>query len=233
MADFTYINVCIFELNDKRDERLEILVRRTKEEALATRHKLLDAAEFLFQAQGVSRTSLNDIALQAGTSRGAIYWHFEDKAALYNALMDRFSAPCQQAVSGVDTTLYPDAMAALRALAWTPIELVLNDERARRLFTIAMHRVEFNEDLGAIWERHMSKGSEFIAMLERGLQAAQAQGLCAPELPLRPVALGLFALIDGLLTYATLDPSRVAELRTAGVALDAYLAGLRTPKPSR
>jgi TetR/AcrR family acrAB operon transcriptional repressor len=64
-----------------------ILVRRTKEEALATRHRLLDAAELLFQAQGVSRTTLNDIARQAGATRGAIYWHFKDKADLFNAMM--------------------------------------------------------------------------------------------------------------------------------------------------
>ena len=38
------------------------MARRTKEEALETRNKLLDSAECLFQAQGVSRTSLQDIA---------------------------------------------------------------------------------------------------------------------------------------------------------------------------
>jgi TetR/AcrR family acrAB operon transcriptional repressor len=57
------------------------MVRRTKTEALETRNSLLDAAEHLFQARGVSRTSLNDIANEAGTTRGAIYWHFKDKAA--------------------------------------------------------------------------------------------------------------------------------------------------------
>jgi TetR/AcrR family transcriptional regulator, acrAB operon repressor len=38
------------------------MVRRTKADAQATRDRLLDAAEHLFQARGVSRTSLNDIA---------------------------------------------------------------------------------------------------------------------------------------------------------------------------
>ena len=65
------------------------MVRRTKEDALATRSSLLDAAELLFQAQGVSRTSLADIAREAGTTRGAIYWHFKDKADLFNAMMER------------------------------------------------------------------------------------------------------------------------------------------------
>ena len=69
------------------------MVRRTKQEALATRHSLLDSAELLFQAQGVSRTSLQDIAQAAGATRGAIYWHFKDKADLFNAMMERVTLP--------------------------------------------------------------------------------------------------------------------------------------------
>ena len=38
------------------------MARRTKADAQATRSGLLDAAEQLFEARGVSRTSLNDIA---------------------------------------------------------------------------------------------------------------------------------------------------------------------------
>ncbi|WP_141397381.1 TetR family transcriptional regulator, partial [Polaromonas sp. AER18D-145] len=72
------------------------MVRRTKEDALATRHKLLDAAEHLFQAQGVSRTSLQDIARRAGATRGAVYWHFKDKADLFNAMMERVTLPLEK-----------------------------------------------------------------------------------------------------------------------------------------
>ena len=42
------------------------MARRTKADAQATRSGLLDAAEQLFEARGVSRTSLNDIAAGVG-----------------------------------------------------------------------------------------------------------------------------------------------------------------------
>ena len=74
------------------------MVRRTKAEAEQTRHKLLDAAEQLFLQRGVSRTSLNDIAQAAGTTRGAIYWHFKDKADLFNAMMQRVTLPMEEAL---------------------------------------------------------------------------------------------------------------------------------------
>ena len=64
------------------------MARRTKEDALATRHALLDAAERSFQVHGVARTSLAQIAEAAGLTRGAIYWHLKDKADLAKTLVD-------------------------------------------------------------------------------------------------------------------------------------------------
>ena len=77
------------------------MARRTKEDAAETRSRLLDAAELLFHEKGVSRTSLNDIALAAGATRGAIYWHFENKGDLLTALWERVALPMQQAFDEV------------------------------------------------------------------------------------------------------------------------------------
>lgn len=49
-------------------------MRRTRDDALATRHSILDAAEALFVRQGVSRTTLRHIASRAQVTRRAIYW---------------------------------------------------------------------------------------------------------------------------------------------------------------
>ena len=49
------------------------MVRKTKEEAQETRSAILDAAELVFKENGVSRTSLAEIATAAGVTRGAVY----------------------------------------------------------------------------------------------------------------------------------------------------------------
>ncbi|TXD80322.1 TetR family transcriptional regulator [Mitsuaria sp. TWR114] len=72
------------------------MARRTKQEAQETRARLLDAAEQLFHERGVSRTSLQDIAQAAGVTRGAVYWHFEDKVQLFNAMMERATMPLEE-----------------------------------------------------------------------------------------------------------------------------------------
>ena len=53
--------------------------RRTQEDSQATRRKILESAQRLFTRRGYERTSLSDIAKYAGVTRGAIYWHFENK----------------------------------------------------------------------------------------------------------------------------------------------------------
>lgn len=61
-------------------------MRRTKSEAEQTRNSILDAALTLFDEQGYTQTTLSSIARQAGVTRGAIYWHFENKDEILIAL---------------------------------------------------------------------------------------------------------------------------------------------------
>lgn len=55
-----------------------------------TRDTLLDAAEEMFVKRGVPGASMEQIAAEAGFSRGAIYAHFGSKEELLLAVMDRF-----------------------------------------------------------------------------------------------------------------------------------------------
>lgn len=92
------------------------MARRTKADANATRDRLLDAAECIFYAKGVSRASLADIANEAGTTRGAIYWHFKDKADLFNAMMDRVTHPLMQAIDGTQAMAHLAPLERLRGM---------------------------------------------------------------------------------------------------------------------
>lgn len=62
------------------------MARKTKQQALETRQHILDVALRLFSQQGVSATSLAEIANAAGVTRGAIYWHFKNKSDLFSEI---------------------------------------------------------------------------------------------------------------------------------------------------
>ena len=62
--------------------------KRTHAEALQTKQSILAAAQKIFTERGFAKASLSDIAREANVTRGAIYWHFENKSELLAALME-------------------------------------------------------------------------------------------------------------------------------------------------
>ena len=123
------------------------MVRRTKEEAAATRDSILDAAEILFAKQGVSRTTLQHIATAAGVTRGAIYWHFVDKGAVFSAMMDRATMPMDTAVKQLGEREIADPLQRLRDEMMAVLHIVATDEKARRVFEIATLKTEFTDEV--------------------------------------------------------------------------------------
>ena len=202
------------------------MVRRTKSEALATRSSLLDAAELLFQAHGVSRTSLNDIAVSAGTTRGAIYWHFKDKADLFNAMMERVTLPMEEALHSAGSQVDGDPVAHLRAAMLHALQKTATDEQTRRVFEVATHKVEYVPELSAVQARHLSVRNECLVQTEQGLkQAVRRRGVALP-IPVPAAALGLHVMVDGLIQNWLLDQQAFDLQRVGRQTIDAYLAGL-------
>jgi TetR/AcrR family transcriptional regulator, acrAB operon repressor len=204
------------------------MVRRTKADAESTRNSLLDKAEHLFQERGVSRTSLNDIALAAGTTRGAIYWHFKDKADLFNAMMERATLPLEEALAcvGDRANELEEPLLALRASMLSALNKTATDPQVRRVFEVATLQVEYNEEMRAVRERHLQVRNECVVRTAQGLEAAAKKSGMVLPMPLDNAALGLHVMVDGLIHNWLLDPTAF-DLETFGErALDAYLRGL-------
>jgi TetR/AcrR family transcriptional regulator, acrAB operon repressor len=202
------------------------MARRTKQQAQATRDLILDAAERVFQQKGVSRSSLNDIAQAAGPTRGAIYWHFADKADLFNAMMERVTLPLEASVRLAGDPARLDPVEDIRRSFTEALRCTVADPQMRRVFEIASHKVEYVDELQTVLERRMNTRTECLAQVERGLALAMRRGHLARRMPARAAAVGLHALIDGLIQNWMLDPKQFDLLRVGRQALDAYLAGL-------
>jgi TetR/AcrR family acrAB operon transcriptional repressor len=202
------------------------MARRSKEDALATRQRLLDAAEQVFLAQGVAGTSLNDIAVAAGTTRGAIYWHFTDKADLFNAMMDRVTLPLQSALAHVERDAAEDPLPALRAAIQSAFRQTVQDPQTRRVFEVATHKVEYVDSLCAVQARHLEMRSQGLGRFRQILLRSAAVRERRLALPARNAAQGLHALVDGLIQNWLLDPDAF-DLEACGKqTVDSYLRGI-------
>ncbi|HOZ32591.1 MAG TPA: helix-turn-helix domain-containing protein, partial [Tabrizicola sp.] len=67
---------------------LETLRRTQKDRSDSMRAVLLRSGRALFVRQGYAGTSTPEIVASAGVTRGALYHHFSDKAALFTAVIE-------------------------------------------------------------------------------------------------------------------------------------------------
>lgn len=206
------------------------MARRTKEDAMATRDSILDAAALLFERQGVSRTTLQHIASAAGVTRGAIYWHFEDKSAVFNAMLERATMPLESAMQADDEISPTDPVADLRAKLLTAFHLTATDPKTRRVFEIATHKVEYVDELNGVRDRHLLNFKQWLEQAETRMQTGIRHGVLRPDLDARATAISLWAITDGLIRLWLLTPSTFDIEQVGRSMVDAqidslYLAG--------
>lgn len=201
------------------------MVRKTKEEAWETRHRILDAAEQVFQRQGVSRTSLSHIATEAGVTRGAIYWHFRNKADLYDAMIRRVLDP-EEARGHEGMLAQNDPLHFIRDLTVEFLQRLARDPQYQRVLEIAWHKCEYVEEMAVVRDSHLECGRRFIALLEAAMRCAQEQAQLPASACPHQAAVGVMALLDGLMVNWTLEPSLFPLADYAPAIIDTYLAGL-------
>lgn len=208
-------------------------MRRTKIEAEQTRQALLDAAEAVFWIKGVTRTTLNDIARAAGTTRGAIYHHFRGKADLLNALLDRRRFPQEEelARNAADKTV--DPLDALLAICRSALELLAADKARQRLLAIMMHRCESLGELQKLADRRREEILRSRELFVRLLTRAAEAGSLSPNWPPRIAALTLHSVMIGLCDQWLRHP-RSFDLRREGVgSLQSLFASFEAQAPAK
>lgn len=204
------------------------MARRTKEEAAATRDSILDAAEKLFVEQGVSRTTLQHIASAAGVTRGAIYWHFDDKGALFNAMMERATLPFECALGVLGKAEEAHVLDDLRTFIVEIFRVTETNPQARRVFEIASLKVEFVSEMDAARVRRRQSQGDWMAQVVERLTLAQKGGQIRQDVQPQVLATGLWALMDGLIRNWMFEPESFSLIDTGDKLVGTMLAGVRT-----
>ncbi len=202
------------------------MARRTKAEAEQTRHAVLDAAERLFHAKGVSATSLGDIAAAAGVTRGAIYWHFRDKVDVFNAMMERVTLPLEELVHAAVNKNDGHALAGLRTVIVNTMQRMQRDEQIRHVFDITRNRAAYVAEMQPVHERLTRTRDAFVAHTKKALAAEATAQNATLLLPLEQAALVLHTQIDGMIHLWLMTPSAF-DLPSVGIAaFDVAVRGL-------
>lgn len=202
------------------------MARKTKADAQETRSQVLDAAELVFSQKGVTHTSLNEIALAAGVTRGAIYWHFKNKYDLIGALLERVKLPLDDMLAAQDADHADNPLGQIRAKSITVLQSCVSDPHLRAVCTILFHKCERIADAQPLMERHLASRAECAQELEGNFGAAIKSGQLPADTDPKLATLGLFSYIDGLIYNWLLDPDQFQLAAAAPRLIDTYLYGL-------
>ncbi len=202
------------------------MARRTKEEAQATRMSILDAAEEVFHEKGVANASLEEIAAAAEVTRGAIYWHFKDKAELFDAMMQRVVLPVDEMLQSASCCAQANPLELLRRATVDVLLRTARDARTQRIFDIAYHKCEYVGDATGVRERHIASQRQCLKTIEAGFRSCVDCGQLPKSVNPQEAAIGALSLVSGLIANWVLAPKSFSLERHAESIVDTFFRGL-------
>jgi AcrR family transcriptional regulator len=202
--------------------RLDQRTRAARAQGLEARDELLTAALRVFARRGYGQAGVDEIAAEAGYSKGALYWYFSGKEELLLALLDeRIDAPMREMVALLESAP-PDRDMSLEATR--EFARQLGEEREAVLLEREYWSLAIRDP--ALRARYAERQTELRGALAVALEA-RARHLGAPDLPMpaEEVARIVMSIIGGLVVDELIEPGSVRP-QLLGETLALVYAGL-------
>jgi AcrR family transcriptional regulator len=187
------------------------------DQARATRGLLIETARAFFAAHGFDATSLEQVQRQAGVSRGALYHHFTNKRALFEAALDAIEGEVGARIAAAAAE-HADPLDRLRAgsLAW--LELAA-DPGVQRIALLDAPSVLGWETQREVDKRHA------LGMISTVLaEVTKASGI--PDSTIEPLSHALLATLNELGLYVACASDHRAAEAAATEAVEVLLGRL-------
>jgi AcrR family transcriptional regulator len=180
--------------------------RAARAEGRQAREELLTAALHVFARRGYDQAGVDEVAAEAGYSKGALYWHFSGKEDLLAALLDeRIDAPAREMVALLQSAppgrdMSVEAARAFASRLREQPEAVLLD---REYWSLAMRDPELRT-------RYIARQTDLRRALAGALEA-RMQHLGTPDLPMgaEQVARIIMSVVSGLAIDELIEPGSV------------------------
>jgi TetR/AcrR family transcriptional repressor of nem operon len=194
----------------------------------ATRGRIVEAAADLIYAQGVERTSLDEVMAKAGVSKSQLYHYFADKDAL---VLEVIALQTERVLAAQQPHL--GALDSLRALrAWGQAIIRLNEQVHMGGCPLGSLANELANDSESARKRLAAGFEIWSDCIERGLTKMRERGALAASANPHELAVALLSAVQGgLLLSKTTQTSRPLEI-SIDMAI-AHVARLVCDPPSR
>jgi AcrR family transcriptional regulator len=202
--------------------RLDRRTRAARAEGREARHELLGAALRVFARRGYAQAGVDEIAAEAGYSKGTLYWHFSSKEeVLLTLLEERVDAPLREMVALLESAP-PERDMSMEATREFARQLRDQREAAlldREYWSLAIRDPELRAT-------YVARQAELRRDMAAAMQA-RARHLGTPDLPMaaEDAARIVISIIGGLTVDELIEPGSVRP-HLLGEALAVVYAGL-------
>jgi AcrR family transcriptional regulator len=165
----------------------------------ARRAQILEAALRCFSEKGYHEATMDDLAREAGLSKGSLYWHFKSKAEVFAGLLAAYSLELFQAWER-EARAYAggSVIALLGRIGELSLEHIGGQAALLRAWAeFVVHR-EVQELFAEIYRESRR---QLGAWIRRGIEAGEIRDVEPDSL-----AAALTAAMEGLLLQALVDP---------------------------
>jgi AcrR family transcriptional regulator len=188
------------------------------EQAEATRAALLGTARSLFAARGFASTSTEELVAAAGVTRGALYYHYTDKRALFEAVFEDLERELVEALLAKLSAVADDPLALLHGGVEAFLDACLDP---------AIQRIALLEAPAVLgWERYREIEQTYgLGVARAALQSAMDAGVVTKQ-PVEPLAHVLFGGLVEAALYMAAAPDQRRARREVGAALRTLIDGI-------
>ncbi len=202
------------------------MVRKTKEEAQNTRKNILDAALEVFYVKGVAYSSLEDIAEAAGVTRGAVYWHFKNKADIFNELHGEVHMSFINRMNDTQARNNQNAIKQLTDLCVDSLLDIATDIKMQKFFTVFFMKCDYSGDLATLLVTQNKQNAETFHIIKGFFERAIAQQVLPKDADPHFLSVSLFCYMGGMIHEYLRNPSLVDLKKMAGPMVDFYFKKL-------
>jgi TetR/AcrR family acrAB operon transcriptional repressor len=200
-------------------------MRKTKEEALKTRSRVLKSAMKVFLAKGYSQTSLADIAKTAGYTRGAVYWHFEDKSEILETLISKFHDRFLHKQAEILPSALDPLQKVTEMININFLELYRNKE-FKDFIELTWFKTEIDQHAGLL-QGKVAITKIFNDTITRLFNEAAKEGILKEEIDPEIAALTITSLINGIYRGYFVMPDKLQAEQLGKSIIDNYLNQIR------
>ncbi|MGH8905176.1 MAG: TetR family transcriptional regulator [Egibacteraceae bacterium] len=200
-------------------------MRRTVEEAAATREALLKAALPVFGQRGYAAATLDEIARCAGVTRGALYHHFAGKPELFLLVLEEGWA---EVMAPLNAHLEGDAppLARVRRFLVAYLTALEQDLSLRMLLQMVMFPSEGFPELEQSLAVKRDAIEAWTASLASLFTEVRRRGQLRAGLSPRNAAVAVVSFAYGVTTTWILCPGLFSPAQEAEQLADAVLEGI-------